>query len=742
MRARGLLGKVELGDVMLFPYAVVFARQCFWAVGNDYVAWALTLAAASAVWLAHLYAKPEAEEKTPRVFWLVVGLPLLFVYLLRAPLPDLSFDVLNHRLIQGERALRGAQLMPADFFPTIFPFNPASDMLTGLFRHLLGYRLGTVVNLLALLWAGTVLEKLIRPFVGGAALRTLCVLLVLFTEHVLFEINNYMVDLLALPLALEALRLALRYDESEHKRRDLVFSALLLGACVALKLTNAAMVLPVLLVFAVRIFSRRISAATVVLVLVSGLAFLLPLLPHAIYIYAETGSPFFPLYNKLFASPLWPHMNPYDGRWGPRDWPETLLWPFLIVSKPERLSELNVYSGRITLGVVSAALSLVLPRVGARARLVGLATLSGALLWSATSGYIRYALFLELLSGLLFVNLARYAYGRVARLPRPARIAAAALPVALLSAQCALSWSYVTRTEWSKRLTLLDDPGAWRKEARWLWRDRDLMKFQTEEARSLFARVDAWVVSGVKTNGVEVLLRPDVPMLAVNNLEYFDRPDSRRRFARALETLRGKRIYSLSLTEDLNSSLEYLRRRRLVVGEVKTFTLPFFSARTQFHVALIEVGLPPPREVPRRAPDSPEATEATAPLDDEAYQAGLSVAGLPPVMRPGQRVTITVTVKNMSEFVWPSRGRKDYTYLITVGDTWLASDGETLVNNMDGRNTLPRDLWPGEEATVPLDITAPKEPGEYVLEIDLVQEGITFFRDKGSRPLRAAVKVE
>ena len=46
--------------------------------------------------------------------------------------------VLNHRLIQAERSLRGAQLAPGDFFPTIFPFNPAPDMLTGVFRHLLG----------------------------------------------------------------------------------------------------------------------------------------------------------------------------------------------------------------------------------------------------------------------------------------------------------------------------------------------------------------------------------------------------------------------------------------------------------------------------------------------------------------------------------------------------------------------------------------------------------------------------
>jgi len=33
-------------------------------------------------------------------------------------------------------------------------------------------------------------------------------------------------------------------------------------------------------------------------------------------------------------------------------------------------------------------------------------------------------------------------------------------------------------------------------------------------------------------------------------------------------------------------------------------------------------------------------------------------------------------------------------------------------------------------------------PGDYVLEIDLVQEGVAFFKDKGSRTWRTPIKVE
>lgn len=741
MSRAALWRKLEFGDALLFPYILVLARQCFWPVDGR-AAWALAVTAASLLWIAHLRFKPAVQERTPRAFWAVVALPLLFVYATRVAFPDLSFDVLNHRLIQAERALRGAQLMPGDFFPTIFPFNPAPDMLTGLGRRLLGYRLGTLVNLLALVWAGTILEKMLRPFVHDARLRCMGALLVLFAEQPLFQVNNYMVDLLALPLILEGLRLALCYDDSAEKGRDLLYSAALLGASVALKLTNAALVLPVLVVFAVRVFSGRLDARALRLVLLSAVCFLAPLLPHALYIYRETGNPFFPLYNNIFQSPFWPHSAPYDGRWGPRNWAETLLWPLAGAWNQGRLSELGVYSGRLTLGFCAAALCLVLPRASLRARLVALVVLLGSLLWSATSGYLRYAIFAEIAGGAMVLYLSRYLYERAAALQEPLRLLLTALPWCLLLAQCGLAAHYVSQTEWSKRLTISDDARAYRAELRWAWRDRELLEFQTAEARSLFERVDAWIVSAVKTNGVEVLLRPDAPMLAVNNLEYFDRRAARALFASRIEALHGRRVYSLSLTEDLDSALEFIRRRKLVVGETRPVMVNFFSARTRLHMTLIEVIAPPAGETPRRAPDSPTVTEATGALDKDAFHAELSATALPSTMRPGEKATIRVTVRNVSAFVWPARGQKDGKYFINVADTWLDADDEALVNNMDGRSNLPRDLWPGESAEVTLQIAAPATPGEYLIELDLVQEGVTFFKAEGSACPQYKIKVE
>jgi hypothetical protein len=155
VKLRAVVRKIEFGDPLLLLYALVFVRQCTWNVPNQFAAWTSASVIALSAWALYVYYKPEPADRIPGSFWAIVVLPLLIVYLLRTALPDLSFDVLNHRLIQSERALRGPQFLPGDFFPNVFPFNPSSDMVTGIYRHALGYRLGTIVNLLALVWTGT-----------------------------------------------------------------------------------------------------------------------------------------------------------------------------------------------------------------------------------------------------------------------------------------------------------------------------------------------------------------------------------------------------------------------------------------------------------------------------------------------------------------------------------------------------------------------------------------------------------
>jgi SAM-dependent methyltransferase len=93
------------------------------------------------------------------------------------------------------------------------------------------------------------------------------------------------------------------------------------------------------------------------------------------------------------------------------------------------------------------------------------------------------------------------------------------------------------------------------------------------------------------------------------------------------------------------------------------------------------------------------------------------------------KTTIRVQVKNRSTRTWPS-GLHGTGCLIRLGNHWCDATGNLQVCD-DGRQDLPRDLEPGEEIELALTVTVPSTPGNYILELDMVQEGVTWFAATG-----------
>ena len=48
------------------------------------------------------------------------------------------------------------------------------------------------------------------------------------------------------------------------------------------------------------------------------------------------------------------------------------------------------------------------------------------------------------------------------------------------------------------------------------------------------------------------------------------------------------------------------------------------------------------------------------------------------------------------------------------------------------------DVEPGDSIGLTPHVTAPETPGDYILEFDMTQEGVSWFGALGSKPLRAA----
>ncbi|HZI19890.1 MAG TPA: hypothetical protein VEY09_14995 [Pyrinomonadaceae bacterium] len=600
----GLRRKFEFGDALLFFYLAVFVRQYLWVVEGNAAAWALTCLLSAAGALALVALKDEEAGRRPRQFWLVVGLPLLVAYALRAALPDTSFDVLNYRLVGAERALRGWPFLPGDFFPPFYPLNPAPDMLLGVFRHALGYRLGTSLNLLVLLWAAAVVERLLRPYLRSAWTRSLAALVVVWTEHAVFLVNNYMVDLLALPLLLEATRLALGGGEGGWRRA--ARAALLVGMAGALKPLNLGYGLPIALVYLHSLYAGGRLGVALRAVPAALAAFLFPVLPYSLYMVRETGSPLFPLYNAVFKSSYWPETNLYDGRWGPKAAGEYLLWPLRVAFDPSRTGEMNVYSGRVSLAVVAALLCLVLARGERRLRALAFVALVSAYAWGALlTGYARYSIFAEMVGGVMLFGFAaslvgagrangaegpRMATAGAIRLSRPrwAR-SLAALLLCALAAQTLRATLYVPRYEWSMRPIVFADPRAHAREARFLLRDYDLRKFLNGGDRARLAGVGAWVQPGVLVSGAQSLLDPEAPILCAYVHDYFYSEAGRAKFERALADARGRGLAALCLEAEAESCRAFIRRWPLEITAEYPLQMPVYSPRIGHRMLLLSL---------------------------------------------------------------------------------------------------------------------------------------------------------
>ena len=136
-----------------------------------------------------------------------------------------------------------------------------------------------------------------------------------------------------------------------------------------------------------------------------------------------------------------------------------------------------------------------------------------------------------------------------------------------------------------------------------------------------------------------------------------------------------------------------------------------------------------------------ETGRAREALPDGAFRASITILNPPASMRAGGRATLRVEVVNAGDSVWPGRAWRSDAFQVGVGNHWLDAEGREVVHD-DGRAPLASDLRPGEARKFELTVNAPKEPGEYTLEVDVLQEGVSWFALKGSKTARARVRVE
>jgi hypothetical protein len=102
----------------------------------------------------------------------------------------------------------------------------------------------------------------------------------------------------------------------------------------------------------------------------------------------------------------------------------------------------------------------------------------------------------------------------------------------------------------------------------------------------------------------------------------------------------------------------------------------------------------------------------------------------------GSRIACLLTVENLS----PSEWRTDGGHRYSIGVRLRSHTGRVL-RELHGMPVPPAVSPPGGKETVLLDVVLPDTPGPYELFVDVVEEDVCWFSDRGSPPLVCEVQV-
>jgi N-acetyl-anhydromuramyl-L-alanine amidase AmpD len=105
----------------------------------------------------------------------------------------------------------------------------------------------------------------------------------------------------------------------------------------------------------------------------------------------------------------------------------------------------------------------------------------------------------------------------------------------------------------------------------------------------------------------------------------------------------------------------------------------------------------------------------------------------------GQFLTVPVTIKNVGSLTWTWGGGNP----VRLGYRYYRNRRPLPIPpTRDLRTDVPQDVAPGETVVFQTHLALPEEPGNYTLELDLVHEGIAWFKEKGATPLTRWLTVE
>jgi hypothetical protein len=105
--------------------------------------------------------------------------------------------------------------------------------------------------------------------------------------------------------------------------------------------------------------------------------------------------------------------------------------------------------------------------------------------------------------------------------------------------------------------------------------------------------------------------------------------------------------------------------------------------------------------------------------------------------RPGEEIGLRVQIRNAGTTSWETAGAAGN---VRVGVQLLRVDG-SVIDRDYVRHDLPGPLAPGGACEITVPVRAPAPAGAYLLRVDLVREGVSWFQLVGSQVIDHRIEV-
>jgi len=122
---------------------------------------------------------------------------------------------------------------------------------------------------------------------------------------------------------------------------------------------------------------------------------------------------------------------------------------------------------------------------------------------------------------------------------------------------------------------------------------------------------------------------------------------------------------------------------------------------------------------------------------DFTYGNSLKIKTSKTALEYGEKLNLEIIIKNLSNFDWYTGGKS---YRIALGIKLLDYSGN-ITDSVFGEITIPENIMKGKSLKFEHQLKLGLSPGKYKLFFDLKREYITWFSEKGTKPVVIDIEI-